>query len=96
MDLSLSCLSACRDLMKAELYSKLVAERQKLASMKDIPPAILATNKILLDLAKLRYGEMMVNRRSTLFYFFEYYTHTYRVLCPHPAHYKELYHATAG
>ncbi|KAM9455992.1 bifunctional 3'-5' exonuclease/ATP-dependent helicase WRN isoform 2-T2 [Clarias gariepinus] len=40
--------------LQAELYSKLVAERQKLASMKDIPPAILATNKILLDLAKLR------------------------------------------
>ncbi|XP_060764194.1 bifunctional 3'-5' exonuclease/ATP-dependent helicase WRN isoform X2 [Neoarius graeffei] len=40
--------------LQSELYSKLVDERQKLASMKDIPPAILATNKILLDLAKLR------------------------------------------
>ncbi|KAB5543620.1 hypothetical protein PHYPO_G00081340 [Pangasianodon hypophthalmus] len=40
--------------LQTELYSKLVSERQKLASMKDIPPAILATNKILLDLAKLR------------------------------------------
>uniref|UniRef100_A0AAY4E4Q1 DNA 3'-5' helicase n=1 Tax=Denticeps clupeoides TaxID=299321 RepID=A0AAY4E4Q1_9TELE len=38
----------------AELYGKLVAERQKLASKKDIPPAILATNKILLDMAKSR------------------------------------------
>lgn len=94
MDLSLSCLSVCRDLMKTELYSKLVAERQKLASMKDIPPAILATNKILLDLAKLRYSEMMVNRRSALF--FEYYTHTYRALCPHLPRYKELYDATSG
>uniref|UniRef100_A0A673WWX4 DNA 3'-5' helicase n=1 Tax=Salmo trutta TaxID=8032 RepID=A0A673WWX4_SALTR len=36
------------------LYAKLVAERQKLASEKDIPPAILATNKILLDMAKMR------------------------------------------
>uniref|UniRef100_A0A8B9RKF0 DNA 3'-5' helicase n=1 Tax=Astyanax mexicanus TaxID=7994 RepID=A0A8B9RKF0_ASTMX len=38
----------------AELYGKLVAERQKLASIKDVPPAILATNKILLDMAKIR------------------------------------------
>lgn len=52
------------DVWKVELYTKLVAERQKLASMKDIPPAILATNKILLDLAKLRYSEMILNRRS--------------------------------
>ncbi|KAL7847141.1 hypothetical protein SRHO_G00221210 [Serrasalmus rhombeus] len=40
--------------LQAELYGKLVAERQKLASIKDVPPAILATNKILLDMAKLR------------------------------------------
>ncbi|XP_072514238.1 bifunctional 3'-5' exonuclease/ATP-dependent helicase WRN isoform X2 [Salminus brasiliensis] len=40
--------------LQAELYSKLVAERQKLASVKDVPPAILATNKILLDMAKIR------------------------------------------
>ncbi|XP_067114125.1 bifunctional 3'-5' exonuclease/ATP-dependent helicase WRN isoform X2 [Osmerus mordax] len=40
--------------LQAELYAKLVAERQKLASEKDIPPAILATNKILLDMAKIR------------------------------------------
>ncbi|XP_030623721.1 Werner syndrome ATP-dependent helicase homolog [Chanos chanos] len=44
-----------RDLeLQAELYGKLVAERQKLASLKDIPPAILATNKILLDMARVR------------------------------------------
>lgn len=49
-----SCLSVCCGLLQSELYSKLVAERQKLANMKDIPPAILATNKILLDMAKLR------------------------------------------
>ncbi|KAJ7988181.1 hypothetical protein DPEC_G00320950 [Dallia pectoralis] len=36
------------------LYAKLVAERQKLAGEKDIPPAILATNRILLDLARIR------------------------------------------
>ncbi|XP_046907168.1 Werner syndrome ATP-dependent helicase homolog isoform X2 [Hypomesus transpacificus] len=40
--------------LQGELYAKLVAERQKLASEKDIPPAILATNKILLDMAKIR------------------------------------------
>ncbi|XP_066507446.1 bifunctional 3'-5' exonuclease/ATP-dependent helicase WRN [Hoplias malabaricus] len=40
--------------LQAELYGRLVAERQKLAGIKDIPPAILATNKILLDMAKLR------------------------------------------
>uniref|UniRef100_A0A6Q2YNT5 DNA 3'-5' helicase n=1 Tax=Esox lucius TaxID=8010 RepID=A0A6Q2YNT5_ESOLU len=40
--------------MQTMLYAKLVAERQKLSSEKDIPPAILATNKILLDLARIR------------------------------------------
>ncbi|XP_035391607.1 Werner syndrome ATP-dependent helicase homolog isoform X2 [Electrophorus electricus] len=40
--------------LQTELYGKLVVERQKLASIKDVPPAILATNKILLDMAKLR------------------------------------------
>uniref|UniRef100_A0AAY5ETP1 DNA 3'-5' helicase n=1 Tax=Electrophorus electricus TaxID=8005 RepID=A0AAY5ETP1_ELEEL len=47
-----SCV--CCALLKTELYGKLVVERQKLASIKDVPPAILATNKILLDMAKLR------------------------------------------
>uniref|UniRef100_A0A4W5NGT4 ATP-dependent DNA helicase n=1 Tax=Hucho hucho TaxID=62062 RepID=A0A4W5NGT4_9TELE len=41
-------------LLSTVLYAKLVTERQKLASEKDIPPAILATNKILLDMAKMR------------------------------------------
>ncbi|XP_030421148.1 Werner syndrome ATP-dependent helicase isoform X3 [Gopherus evgoodei] len=36
------------------LYGKLLAARQKLASEKDIPPAVLATNKILVDMAKIR------------------------------------------
>uniref|UniRef100_A0A3B3QY10 DNA 3'-5' helicase n=1 Tax=Paramormyrops kingsleyae TaxID=1676925 RepID=A0A3B3QY10_9TELE len=40
--------------LQAELYGKLVTGRQKLASAKDIPPAILATNKVLLDMAKVR------------------------------------------
>ncbi|XP_077099511.1 bifunctional 3'-5' exonuclease/ATP-dependent helicase WRN isoform X5 [Siphateles boraxobius] len=40
--------------LQSELYGKLVSERQKLASLRDIPPALLATNKILLDMAKLR------------------------------------------
>ncbi|XP_048028103.1 Werner syndrome ATP-dependent helicase homolog [Megalobrama amblycephala] len=40
--------------LQSELYGKLVSDRQKLASLRDIPPALLATNKILLDMAKLR------------------------------------------
>ncbi|XP_043107034.1 Werner syndrome ATP-dependent helicase homolog isoform X2 [Puntigrus tetrazona] len=40
--------------LQSELYGKLVSERQKLAGLRDIPPALLATNKILLDMAKSR------------------------------------------
>ncbi|KAG7476943.1 hypothetical protein MATL_G00088070 [Megalops atlanticus] len=47
-------LSAREQELQAELYGRLIAGRQKLASEKDIPPAILATNKILLDMAKMR------------------------------------------
>ncbi|XP_028921537.1 Werner syndrome ATP-dependent helicase isoform X3 [Ornithorhynchus anatinus] len=36
------------------LYGKLLAARQKYANEKDIPPAILATNKVLVDMAKMR------------------------------------------
>ncbi|XP_063466965.1 bifunctional 3'-5' exonuclease/ATP-dependent helicase WRN isoform X2 [Symphalangus syndactylus] len=36
------------------LYGKLVEARQKHANKMDVPPAILATNKILLDMAKMR------------------------------------------
>ncbi|CAJ0939478.1 unnamed protein product [Ranitomeya imitator] len=36
------------------LYGKLLAARQKIASEKDIPPAVLATNKVLVDMAKIR------------------------------------------
>uniref|UniRef100_A0A8C8S7K6 DNA 3'-5' helicase n=1 Tax=Pelusios castaneus TaxID=367368 RepID=A0A8C8S7K6_9SAUR len=48
----------CRTLLlqlSEDLYiRKPHTTRQKLASMKDIPPAVLATNKILLDMAKIR------------------------------------------
>ncbi|XP_077201757.1 bifunctional 3'-5' exonuclease/ATP-dependent helicase WRN isoform X2 [Paroedura picta] len=40
--------------LQTVLYGKLVAARQKLASEKDIPPAILATNKVLVDLTIIR------------------------------------------
>lgn len=40
--------------LQSELYGELVSERQKLAGLRDIPPALLATNKILLDMAKSR------------------------------------------
>ncbi|XP_029457811.1 Werner syndrome ATP-dependent helicase [Rhinatrema bivittatum] len=40
--------------LQTAVYGKLVAARQKLASEKDIPPAVLATNKILVDMAKTR------------------------------------------
>ncbi|CAO2611845.1 Bifunctional 3'-5' exonuclease/ATP-dependent helicase WRN [Lemmus lemmus] len=36
------------------LYARLVEARQKQANKMDVPPAILATNKILLDMAKIR------------------------------------------
>ncbi|KAL1772870.1 Werner syndrome ATP-dependent helicase isoform X1 [Sigmodon hispidus] len=36
------------------LYAKLVEARQEHANKMDVPPAILATNKILLDMAKMR------------------------------------------
>ncbi|XP_041086155.1 Werner syndrome ATP-dependent helicase homolog isoform X2 [Polyodon spathula] len=40
--------------LQGVLYGKLVAGRQKLANEKNVPPAVLATNKILIDLAKIR------------------------------------------
>uniref|UniRef100_F7AMX7 DNA 3'-5' helicase n=1 Tax=Monodelphis domestica TaxID=13616 RepID=F7AMX7_MONDO len=40
--------------LQTMLYCKLVEERQKQASEKDIPPALLATNKVLVDMAKMR------------------------------------------
>uniref|UniRef100_H2ZWI5 DNA 3'-5' helicase n=1 Tax=Latimeria chalumnae TaxID=7897 RepID=H2ZWI5_LATCH len=49
--------------LQGVLYGKLVAARQKLATARDIPPAVLATNKILLDLAKLRPTTMLNLKR---------------------------------
>ncbi|XP_055498058.1 bifunctional 3'-5' exonuclease/ATP-dependent helicase WRN isoform X3 [Leucoraja erinacea] len=40
--------------LQGKLYGKLLAARQNIANAKDVPPAILATNKILLDFAKIR------------------------------------------
>nr|XP_020664646.1 Werner syndrome ATP-dependent helicase isoform X3 [Pogona vitticeps] len=40
--------------LQTMLYGKLVAARQKLASEKDIPPAVLATNKVLLGMTTIR------------------------------------------
>ncbi|XP_077332357.1 bifunctional 3'-5' exonuclease/ATP-dependent helicase WRN isoform X1 [Lithobates pipiens] len=46
---------SARDMeMQTTLYGKLVSARQKIASEKDIPPAVLATNKVLVDMAKMR------------------------------------------
>uniref|UniRef100_A0A4W3IBU3 DNA 3'-5' helicase n=1 Tax=Callorhinchus milii TaxID=7868 RepID=A0A4W3IBU3_CALMI len=39
---------------QGKLYAKLLTARQKIASEKDVPPAMLATNKILLEFAKIR------------------------------------------
>ncbi|XP_069781911.1 bifunctional 3'-5' exonuclease/ATP-dependent helicase WRN [Narcine bancroftii] len=39
---------------QGKLYGKLLAARQNIASEKDVPPALLATNKILLEFAKIR------------------------------------------
>ncbi|XP_027247088.1 Werner syndrome ATP-dependent helicase isoform X2 [Cricetulus griseus] len=39
---------------RTALYAKLVEARQKHANKMNVPPAILATNKILLDMAKMR------------------------------------------
>ncbi|ELV11294.1 Werner syndrome ATP-dependent helicase [Tupaia chinensis] len=39
---------------KALLYSRLVEARQRQASKMDVPPAVLATNKVLLDMARAR------------------------------------------
>ncbi|XP_062902863.1 bifunctional 3'-5' exonuclease/ATP-dependent helicase WRN isoform X2 [Mobula hypostoma] len=40
--------------LQGKLYGKLLTARQNIASEKDVPPAILATNKILLEFAKIR------------------------------------------
>uniref|UniRef100_A0A8D0TTW4 DNA 3'-5' helicase n=1 Tax=Sus scrofa TaxID=9823 RepID=A0A8D0TTW4_PIG len=48
-------ISAQEQETQTELYGKLVEARQKHANKMDVPPAILATNKILVDMAKMRY-----------------------------------------
>ncbi|EHB18352.1 Werner syndrome ATP-dependent helicase [Heterocephalus glaber] len=47
-------ISAQEQKTQSVLYGKLVEARQRHANKMDVPPAILATNKILLDLAKMR------------------------------------------
>ncbi|XP_016064573.1 PREDICTED: Werner syndrome ATP-dependent helicase isoform X4 [Miniopterus natalensis] len=47
-------ISAQDQEMQTILYGKLLEARQKHANKLDIPPAILATNKILVDMAKMR------------------------------------------
>uniref|UniRef100_A0A4W3IFG8 DNA 3'-5' helicase n=1 Tax=Callorhinchus milii TaxID=7868 RepID=A0A4W3IFG8_CALMI len=46
--------SAKEQEFQGKLYAKLLTARQKIASEKDVPPAMLATNKILLEFAKIR------------------------------------------
>ncbi|XP_023782248.1 Werner syndrome ATP-dependent helicase [Cyanistes caeruleus] len=40
--------------LEAALYGKLLTARQKVANEKEIPPAVLATNKILVEMARIR------------------------------------------
>ncbi|KAL4842200.1 hypothetical protein H8958_002876 [Nasalis larvatus] len=47
-------ISAQEQETQTMLYGKLVEARQKHANKMDVPPAILATNKILVDMAKMR------------------------------------------
>ncbi|XP_062069753.1 bifunctional 3'-5' exonuclease/ATP-dependent helicase WRN isoform X1 [Lepus europaeus] len=47
-------ISAQEQETQTVLYGKLVEARQKYANKMDVPPAILATNKILIDMAKMR------------------------------------------
>ncbi|XP_074185790.1 bifunctional 3'-5' exonuclease/ATP-dependent helicase WRN isoform X2 [Rhinolophus sinicus] len=47
-------ISAQEQETRTVLYSKLVEARQKHANKVNVPPAVLATNKILLDMAKMR------------------------------------------
>ncbi|XP_048186902.1 Werner syndrome ATP-dependent helicase [Perognathus longimembris pacificus] len=49
-----SAISAQEQEARTVLYGKLVEARQKYANKMDVPPAILATNKILLDMANSR------------------------------------------
>uniref|UniRef100_A0A8C7E382 DNA 3'-5' helicase n=1 Tax=Naja naja TaxID=35670 RepID=A0A8C7E382_NAJNA len=44
-------------------YSKIMVARQKLASEKDIPPAVLATNKVLVDMTVIRPTTVEIMKR---------------------------------
>ncbi|ETE72988.1 Werner syndrome ATP-dependent helicase, partial [Ophiophagus hannah] len=62
VQLSLPCtpLSATETTI---LYGKLVVARQKLASEIDIPPAVLATNKVLVDMTVIRPTTVEIMKR---------------------------------
>ncbi|XP_042305335.1 Werner syndrome ATP-dependent helicase isoform X2 [Sceloporus undulatus] len=51
---TVSTISLREKELQTVLYGKLVAARQKLANEKDIPPAVLATNKVLVDMTMIR------------------------------------------
>uniref|UniRef100_A0A8B9FDT4 DNA 3'-5' helicase n=1 Tax=Amazona collaria TaxID=241587 RepID=A0A8B9FDT4_9PSIT len=51
---SLSCFMRIWLSSQTVLYGKLLTARQKVANEKVIPPAVLATNKILVDMARIR------------------------------------------
>ncbi|XP_050658382.1 bifunctional 3'-5' exonuclease/ATP-dependent helicase WRN isoform X6 [Macaca thibetana thibetana] len=53
-------ISAQEQETQTVLYGKLVEARQKHANKMDVPPAILATNKILVDMAKMRQTSFQV------------------------------------
>ncbi|KFP84559.1 Werner syndrome ATP-dependent helicase, partial [Acanthisitta chloris] len=49
-----SAVSSREKELETALYGKLLTARQKVANEKEIPPAVLATNKILVDMARIR------------------------------------------
>ncbi|XP_074761361.1 bifunctional 3'-5' exonuclease/ATP-dependent helicase WRN isoform X1 [Athene noctua] len=49
-----SVVSSQEKELETALYGKLLTARQKVANEKAIPPAVLATNKILVDMARIR------------------------------------------
>ncbi|XP_068044358.1 LOW QUALITY PROTEIN: bifunctional 3'-5' exonuclease/ATP-dependent helicase WRN [Anomalospiza imberbis] len=48
------CVSSREKELETALYGKLLTARQKVANEKEIPPAVLATNKILVEMAQIR------------------------------------------
>uniref|UniRef100_A0A8C0FEQ7 DNA 3'-5' helicase n=1 Tax=Bubo bubo TaxID=30461 RepID=A0A8C0FEQ7_BUBBB len=53
-DLNLCFMRICHSSSQTALYGKLLTARQKVANEKSIPPAVLATNKILVEMARIR------------------------------------------